>query len=301
VAAYPSIAWNGLAQGEKAAHSEPIQAVKPLEFTGVFLGRELTRKERRLSSGLALIDSILGGGVVRGRIAEIVGPVSAGKTSLAACFAASVTRRGEAAAWIDSAGALDPATIASAGVDLKRMLWVHPRADSGYASDAWREDRGGDLPQIRARIFHRKRPLGAMRAAELVLEAGGFGLVVIDFATLVRAIPQSAALRVARLAERTGAAVIVLATHRMCGTFAAQSLALNCERRCFNRIAIGAPTLFDGFVIEARVARNKLGGVGAHARLRVLADPQRRPSIFFSGAGAEAGRDARPTPNVGLL
>ena len=258
----------GLSQADSARLAGPVKKLQTLEIAGVFTGRELTRKDRRLSSGLTLIDRLLGAGIVRGRISEIVGPIGAGKTSLAAGFVASATRRGEAAAWIDAAGSFDPATVAAAGADLARVLWSAPRINpvsplfqftriekspARYAAPAW----------------------NAVRAAELVLAAGGFGLVVIDLGNFARAIPPSAALRVARIAERTGAAVIVLATHRMCGTFAAQSLTLSRERACFSRAAIGAPSLFDGFAIEVRVARNKLGGVGARARWHALIDPKK--------------------------
>jgi hypothetical protein len=95
------------------------------EFSGVFRGRELTRKDRRrLSSGIATLDTILEGGIVRGRVSEIVGRSGCGRTSLAASFAAVATRRGEVAAWIDSSGAFDPRSIAAAGADLSRILWV---------------------------------------------------------------------------------------------------------------------------------------------------------------------------------
>ena len=263
MAASLSSTLSGLSRADSAPLAEPVKTLQVLEITGVFTGRELTRKDRCLSSGLAPIDRILGAGIVRGRISEIVGPIGAGKTSLAACFVASATRGGEAAAWIDSAGSFDPVTVAAAGADLTRVLWSSPRVDRAprFEPTAWNNAPGANAP-------------GAIvRAAELVLEAGGFGLVVIDFGNSTRAIPHSAALRVARIAERTGAAVIVLAKFRMCGTFAAQSLMLSRIQACFSRRAIGAPALFDGFAIEALVARNKLGGVGARASWHALADP----------------------------
>ena len=101
-----------------------LEAKGILEITGVFRGRELTRKERRLACEIAPIDNLIGGGIVRGRVSEIIGNPGAGKTSLAAAFAASITSRGEIAAWIDAGGGFDPASIAAAGVDLARMLWV---------------------------------------------------------------------------------------------------------------------------------------------------------------------------------
>ncbi|MFI5353561.1 MAG: hypothetical protein ACHQZS_11420 [Candidatus Binatales bacterium] len=294
---------SGLSRADSAPLAEPVKALQALEITGVFTGRELTRKDRRLSSGLTPIDRILGAGIVRGRISEIVGPVGTGKTSLAACFVASATREGEAVAWIDSAGSFDPMTVAAAGADLTRVLWSSPRVDrtprfelSGQREEdtLTRRHRRGrticcanvrrpfdfaqgkpHLPgqgEVTQPTAWNDAPGATIRAAELVLEAGGFGLVVIDFGNSTRAIPHSAALRVARIAERTGAAVIVLAKFRMCGTFAAQSLMLSRIQACFSRRAIGAPSLFDGFAIEALVARNKLGGVGARASWHALVD-----------------------------
>ena len=78
------------------------------EIAGVFRGRELTRKEGRLTCGITPIDDLIGGGIVRGRISEIIGAASAGKTSLAAAFAAAATGRGEVVAWIDADGGFDP-------------------------------------------------------------------------------------------------------------------------------------------------------------------------------------------------
>jgi hypothetical protein len=110
-------------------------------------------------------------------------------------------------------------------------------------------------------------------AAEMVLGAGGFGLVVIDLGSYARTLTSSAALRLARAAERSSAAVIVLAERRTCGTFAALSLVLGRARPFFSRTVPGAPTLFDGIRVEAYVARNKLGGSGQAAVWRVLVDP----------------------------
>lgn len=249
----------------------PLKSIELPEFAGVFRGRELTRKDRRLSSGLLPIDSLIGGGIVRGRISEIIGAAGAGKTSLAVSFAAITTRRGEVAAWIDAVDNFDPESIAAAGVDLARMIWVSCRNSKVSRRiplsnpDENGAARGQDSP--------RALPVASLKAAEWLLAAGGFGLVVIDFGGWTRALPQSAALRLARAAERSGIAVLVLAAHRMCGTFAALSLTLRRDRACFSRPCSGAPVLFDGIVAEARVARNKLGGSGAAATWQAMINP----------------------------
>jgi hypothetical protein len=249
--------------------SSPVQVVKrpqQLEFSGVFRGHELTRKDRRLSSGLAPLDALLDGGIPRGRISEITGRAGSGKTSIAASFAAFATHRGEVAAWLDSSGSFDPESMAAAGVDLRRMLWASMR-------------RGSARP---CSPLQKGRPVGSgvrsiVKAAELVLEAGGFGLVVVDFGEAPRALTYASSLRIARAAERSGAAVIAIAPWRMCGTFAALSIAASRAETSFSRLAPGSPVMFDGLAVDAMVARNKMGGTGRHVRVRALVDPIPNP------------------------
>ena len=268
------------------------------EISGVFRGRELTRLERRVRCGITPVDKLIGGGIVRGRISEIIGHPGAGRTSLAAAFAASITDRGEVAAWIDAAGSFDPGSIAAAGVDLARLLWVATPANHSRSGERTVDNFAGERPQaaratdhfdhyaadhyVEGRSYYAaKRPASAvvLKAAEWILAAGGFGLVVIDCGGLrdcngrAGTFTQSAALRLAHGAERSGAAVVVIAAHQMCGTFAALSLMLSRRRAGFSRASSGAPTLFDGLMVEARVMRNKLGGAGGAATWSAITDP----------------------------
>ena len=110
----------------QAGESAPVKTLDLPQFAGVFRGRELTLKDRRVASGLPSIDRLIGGGIVRGRISEILGNTGAGKTSLAMRFAAGVTRL-EAAAWIETGDNLDPASLIAAGIEPARMLWVSCR------------------------------------------------------------------------------------------------------------------------------------------------------------------------------
>src|SRR3984885_7355983 len=170
VAALPQPVWNESSSSIPVVRiASKISGKKPqqLEFSGVFRGHELTRKDRRLSSGLAPLDALINGGIPRGRISEITGRAGSGKTSIAASFAAFATHRGEVAAWLDSAGSFDPESMAAAGVELRRMLWASMRR--GSARDL-RSPLQKGRPGVRSAI---------VKAAELVLEAGGFGLVVV--------------------------------------------------------------------------------------------------------------------------
>lgn len=272
MAALPKPSWSNdpssPIQAVRLPSHIPVEKPQPLEFSGVFRGHELTRKDRRLSSGLAPLDALIDGGIPRGRISEITGRAGSGKTSIAASFAAFATRRGEVAAWLDAASAFDPESMAAAGVELGRMLWA-----SMEMTTAARMARA-TLPHSRfAAGPLARRQSAIVKAAELVLEAGGFGLVVVDFGEAPRALAHASALRIARAAERSGAAVIAIAPWRMCGTFAALSLAASRAETSFSRLAPGSPAMFDGLAVDAMVARNKMGGTGRRVRVRALVDP----------------------------
>jgi hypothetical protein len=273
MAAMGNVAW---AQVGQADHQFQVP-----EFSGVFHGRELTRKDRRIASGLFPIDKLIQGGILRGRISEIISEPGTGKTSLAAAFAANITTH-EAAAWIETSDNFDPGSIAAAGVDLTRLLWVSCRqslvtsrsaGDKASASSATPSITAGGKTE---RIRYRDRC--CLKAAEWILAAGGFGLVIIDFGTMAFPLPQSTAFRLTRAAERSGAAVLVLARHRMCGTFAALSFTLRRQRTRFSQQHPNGPTLFDGLILEAFVARNKLGGSGQIAHWKAVTEMPDEPA-----------------------
>jgi hypothetical protein len=250
-------------------------------------GRELTRKARRLSSGMTQIDQLTGGGVARGRISELTG--GAGKTSLAAAFTVSAIHNGEVAAWLDLDGCCDPVSMAAAGIDLERIFWTAPAINQASTLDTSAITAGVNEEAISgessttggmsAGIFRRgrdtrKRPERAMlKAAEWLMAAGGFGLIVIDFGRLRWPLRSSVAMRLARGAEQSGAALLILSERRLCGTFAALSLTFEHGRPSFSRTCQGAPMLFDGFVTDLRVARNKLGGSQGSIAWKLTTDP----------------------------
>ncbi|HYK66171.1 MAG TPA: ATPase domain-containing protein [Patescibacteria group bacterium] len=266
--ALPKPSWDAFQTLRQTPQVSVIRPQAP-EFSGIFRGHELTRKDRRLSSGLAPLDALIDGGIPRGRISEITGRAGSGKTSIAASFAAFATRRGEVAAWLDASGSFDPESMAAAGVDLRRMLWAS-MATASLVSRA--------LVHRRFAVPRARRQSAIIKAAELVLEAGGFGLVVVDFGEAPRSLTQASALRIARAAERSGAAVIAIAPWRMCGTFAALSLSTNRAEASFARLAPGSPAMFDGLAVDAMVARNKMGGTGRRVRVRALVDPTSIPA-----------------------
>ncbi len=83
-----------------------------------------------ISTGALSIDLALGGkGVPRGRIAEIFGPESSGKTTLSLTIAAQAQKAGGVAAFIDAEHALDPSWARRLGVNIDELLVSQP--DSG--------------------------------------------------------------------------------------------------------------------------------------------------------------------------
>jgi len=82
-----------------------------------------------VSSGALTLDAALGGGYPKGRVVEIYGPESSGKTTLALHAIAEAQKAGGNAAFIDAEHALDPVYAASLGVDVDGLLVSQP--DSG--------------------------------------------------------------------------------------------------------------------------------------------------------------------------
>ena len=77
-------------------------------------------------SGSLSLDIALGGGIPKGRIIEVYGPESSGKTTLTLHAIAEVQRRGGTAAFIDAEHALDPSYAKRIGVDVENLLLSQP-------------------------------------------------------------------------------------------------------------------------------------------------------------------------------
>ena len=90
------------------------------------LGESPHTKVECVSSGSISLDLALGGGLPKGRVVEIYGPESSGKTTLALHGIAEVQRAGGNAAFIDAEHALDPAYAKRIGVDVDNLLLSQP-------------------------------------------------------------------------------------------------------------------------------------------------------------------------------
>ncbi|MFC7441530.1 recombinase RecA [Laceyella putida] len=91
------------------------------------MGEETTPQVETVSSGALALDIALGiGGYPRGRIIEVYGPESSGKTTVALHAIAEVQRTGGTAAFIDAEHALDPIYAQKLGVNINELLLSQP-------------------------------------------------------------------------------------------------------------------------------------------------------------------------------
>jgi hypothetical protein len=214
------------------AHWEQLQ-----EETSRWLVRERHRPRR--SSGVEALDHLLAGGWPVGKVGELLGPVSSGKTSLAARTVAQATGKGELCLWVDACGELDAPSLAACGVWLEALLVVRVR----------------EIEQ-------------AVRATELVLAAGGFTTVVVDLGGWKGEkrgyrgkerwhLP----LRLARAVEGAGVVGLVLAEAPWMGTWAATRVIFSPAQPRFV-VAEGSPPWFAGWHLRASLQRGQGVQVG---------------------------------------
>lgn len=91
------------------------------------LGENVAMNVSAVSTGSLSLDFALGiGGIPRGRITEIYGPESSGKTTIALHVIAEVQKQGGVAAFIDAEHALDPVYARKLGVDINNLLVSQP-------------------------------------------------------------------------------------------------------------------------------------------------------------------------------
>lgn len=90
------------------------------------MGDSYAQKVECIPTGSLSLDIALGGGIPKGRVIEIYGPESSGKTTLTLHAIAEVQRQGGTAAFIDAEHALDPAYAKRIGVDVENLLLSQP-------------------------------------------------------------------------------------------------------------------------------------------------------------------------------
>jgi recombination protein RecA len=90
------------------------------------LGDASRMRVETISTGALTLDLALGGGYPKGRVVEVYGPESSGKTTLTLHAIAEVQKHGGVAAFVDAEHALDPVYAAALGVDIENLLVSQP-------------------------------------------------------------------------------------------------------------------------------------------------------------------------------
>jgi hypothetical protein len=166
-------------------------------------------------TGINEVDAVLNGGIPRGSITEVCGAASTGRTSFGLAVVAAITQSGAACAWVDVSDALSPESAAAANIILKRMLWLRTSAE--------RKQRVSEKPWPRLNQ--------ALKATDLLLQAGGFAAIVLDMSDVLpqhtMRIPLGTWYRFRLAAEQARTALIFL-TQSSCASSCA-ALTLRCE------------------------------------------------------------------------
>ena len=151
---------------------------------------------------LLLPSGIPGIPVPRGSLTEIYGPPSSGRTSLLVSILAEAIARQETCALVDAEDAFDPASAAQAGIALDRLIWVRSANNAEHA----------------------------LKAADLLIQGGGFGVVALDLGDSpgARRISLTSWFRLRRAVEHTPTVLIALARQPNAKTCA--SLLVECRR-----------------------------------------------------------------------
>ena len=186
-----------VAPGQSPAMRELRAALGPSMAAKVRSGAELLRSAANsgqtsiIPTMLETIDALLGGGLQRGKLVELVSRFASGRFSIVLSTLAAATTMGEAAALIDLGDHFDPQLAEENGVDLRRLLWVRPRTVKE-----------------------------AVMSAEMVT-ATGFQLVIVDAGlhpVRGRRAPEAAWVRLARTAESHNTAMLVSSPYPLTGT-----------------------------------------------------------------------------------
>jgi hypothetical protein len=240
-----------------------------------------------ISTGVAALDALTGG-LPRGALSEITGPASSGRTGVMLAALAGATRRNEACALVDASDSFDPASAAVAGVDLDRLLWV--RCSEGDRSSLRKNQRRTALGRLEQ----------VLKVTDLLLQGGGFGMVVLDLGDIpvvsARRVPLTSWFRFRRAVEPTATVLLVIEREPCAKTCASLVVRLQRTAVCARDAAPAMETEFHGWKVLRRAEPAvPPTNIVSHATLlrgmQLRAEVERswteRKPVHFVGAGFE--------------
>ena len=183
-------------------------------------------------TGIPEIDA-LAGGFPRGALTEICGSPCSGRTTVLLSALASRTAEAEVCALIDARDSFDPRSAEAAGVELQQLLWVRCRR----------------LDQ-------------SLRAADLVIQGGGFGFIALDLSDVapetVRQVPLNAWFRFRRAVEDTSTVLLVLEQESNAKTCASLVLRMSMKAAKWSGMA-GKQRCKEDTAVISRHSHERLG------------------------------------------
>jgi hypothetical protein len=229
-----------------------------------------------ISSGVHEMDALTGG-LPRGCLTEVCGPVSSGRTSLLLAVLAAATQRQEACALVDACDAFDPLSAAMAAVNFESLLWVRcgvkqkaaeRRKHPAHGASTGCEDRENLSPKGQ-KIGHSEGNIDqALRVTDMLLQSGGFGLVIVDLGDvalkIARRIPLTSWFRFQRAIEHTPTVLFVITQAPCAQTCAELLLKVQAEKKLSafsHQLSEKSPThtqLLDGFRVETEILRSRM-------------------------------------------
>jgi recombination protein RecA len=200
-----------------------------------------------LPTGIAPLDALLtqgqAEGFPRGAISEILGPESSGRTTLVHSLLAASTAQLEICAYVDTDDSFDPVSAAAAGVALSQLVWIRCGHNAGHA----------------------------LKAADYLLHAGGFGVIVLDLCQvpprISNRIPISYWYRFRRAIENTPTILALVEKEPLAKSCASLMLDMQRTKTAWR----GAPgfSLLRGVELEA-VSRKPVRHVTAQFKARAI-------------------------------
>jgi hypothetical protein len=248
-AAWPTLVFNRLSAIPKLAGVIPASRL------------EVRPSPQMVSSGVREIDALTGG-LPCGCLTEVCGPASSGRTSVLLAAMAAATQRQEVCALVDISDAFNPHSGAAAGVDFEKMLWVR----------CGRIKQKSDSPQ-RHRVTEKnpkiEKPVEqALRVTDLLLQSGGFGLVIIDLGDtplrMARRIPLTSWFRFQRAVEHTPTVLFVISQEPCAQACASLLLKVSGEKLTALSCQLSAKTspahsqLLNGLQVRGELLRSRL-------------------------------------------
>ena len=215
---------------------DPAIARKVTSATELIRALEKSRRDEVLPTTIDALDALLGGGLRRGKVVELVSRRAAGRFSIVMSALAAATSIGEAAALIDVSDHFDPQIAEASGVDLRRLLWVRPKT----------------MKQ-------------AVMAAEMLI-ATGFQLVVIDAGlhpVRGRRAPDAAWVRLARAAEAHGTAMLVSTPYAFTGTMSEAVIRAERTKAKWQGVSARSPKVLAGINTSLSLEKHRHKKPGA--------------------------------------